>query len=78
MFQRVFCSLSPPNAVFWPFEFDAFYFYVCSCSGKTHDDTLLAKFESIYTGSGDHGSTMVSLNPLLEITLSSFLFFFYA
>lgn len=29
-------------------------------SGKTHDDTLLAKFETVYTGSGDHGSSMVS------------------
>ena len=45
-------------------------FYVCSCSGKTHDETLLAKFESIYTGSGGHGSTMVSLNPLLVVILA--------
>ncbi|CAN8300689.1 unnamed protein product [Cochlearia groenlandica] len=31
-------------------------------SGKTHDDTLVAKFESIYTGSGDHGPTMFAFN----------------
>lgn len=31
-----------------------------SCSGNTHDDTVLAKFESVYTGSGDPGSSMVS------------------
>lgn len=29
-------------------------------SGKTHDDTLLAKLETVYTGSGHHGSSMVS------------------
>lgn len=58
----------------WPFEFDTYYFYVCSCSGKTHDDTLLAKLESIYTGSGDHGSTMVSLNSLLVTTTSRSIF----
>ncbi|KAH9789720.1 Outer envelope protein 80 [Citrus sinensis] len=27
-------------------------------SGKTHDDVLIAKFESVYTGSGNHGSSM--------------------
>ena len=30
------------------------------CSGNTHDDMLLAKFESAYTGSGGRGSSMVS------------------
>ncbi|CAK7339322.1 unnamed protein product [Dovyalis caffra] len=33
-----------------------------TASGKTHDDTLLAKFESVYTGSGDHGSSMFVFN----------------
>ncbi|XP_010493038.1 PREDICTED: outer envelope protein 80, chloroplastic-like [Camelina sativa] len=33
-----------------------------TASGKTHDDTLLAKVESIYTGSGDRGSTMFAFN----------------
>jgi hypothetical protein len=37
-----------------------FLFTFVSCSGKNHDDMLLAKFESVYTGSGDHGSSMVS------------------
>ena len=32
------------------------------CSGHDYDDTLLAKFESIYTYSGDHISTMVGIN----------------
>jgi outer membrane protein insertion porin family len=31
-------------------------------SGNAYDDTLLAKFESIYTDSGDHSSTMVSMS----------------
>lgn len=39
-----------------------FYSSPLTASGKTHDDTLLAKFESIYTGSGDHGSTMFAFN----------------
>ncbi|KAL5152339.1 Outer envelope protein 80, chloroplastic [Glycine soja] len=30
-----------------------------TASGNTHDDTLLAKLETVYTGSGDHGSSMV-------------------
>ncbi|CAH2075761.1 unnamed protein product [Thlaspi arvense] len=29
-----------------------------TASGNTHDDTLLAKFECVYTGSGDPGSSM--------------------
>ncbi|PON78853.1 Bacterial surface antigen (D15) [Parasponia andersonii] len=33
-----------------------------TASGKTHDDTLLAKFETVYTGSGDHGSSMFVFN----------------
>lgn len=36
-------------------------------SGKTHDDTLLAKFESVYTGAGDHGSSMVSIHNLFNV-----------
>lgn len=33
-----------------------------TASGKFHDDMLLAKFESVYTGSGDHGSSMFVFN----------------
>jgi hypothetical protein len=38
------------------------------CSGNTHDDTLLAKIETVYTGSGEHGSSMVryELNSVLQ------------
>lgn len=39
-----------------------FYSSPLTASGKTHDDTLLAKFESVYTGAGDHGSSMFVLN----------------
>lgn len=39
------------------FFFSPFFF----CSGNSHDDMLLAKLESVYTGSGDRGSSMVSL-----------------
>ncbi|CAH2072348.1 unnamed protein product [Thlaspi arvense] len=39
-----------------------FYSSPLTASGKSHDETLLAKFESIYTGSGDHGSTMFAFN----------------
>ncbi|TKY48368.1 Outer envelope protein 80 [Spatholobus suberectus] len=46
-----------------------------TASGNTHDDTLLAKFETVYTGSGDHGSSMFVLTmeqglPLLAEWLS--------
>ncbi|XP_050884047.1 outer envelope protein 80, chloroplastic [Lathyrus oleraceus] len=33
-----------------------------TASGNTHDDTLLAKIETVYTGSGEHGSSMFVLN----------------
>ncbi|KAL5566613.1 hypothetical protein UlMin_029777 [Ulmus minor] len=33
-----------------------------TASGKNYDETLLAKFESVYTGSGDHGSSMFVFN----------------
>ncbi|XAR60392.1 hypothetical protein NMG60_11033746 [Bertholletia excelsa] len=33
-----------------------------TASGNTHDDTLLAKFECVYTGSGDPGSSMFVLD----------------
>ncbi|RXI03907.1 hypothetical protein DVH24_038181 [Malus domestica] len=33
-----------------------------TASGNTHDDMLLAKLESVYTGSGDHGSSMCVFN----------------
>ncbi|EOA20036.1 hypothetical protein CARUB_v10000309mg [Capsella rubella] len=39
-----------------------FYSSPLTASGKTHDETLLAKLESIYTGSGDRGSTMFAFN----------------
>ncbi|KAK4286568.1 hypothetical protein QN277_003106 [Acacia crassicarpa] len=46
-----------------------------TAGGNTHDDTLLAKFETVYTGSGDHGSSMLVFNmeqglPLLPEWLS--------
>lgn len=31
------------------------------CSGNTHDDMLLAKFETVYTGAGDHASSLVCI-----------------
>jgi hypothetical protein len=37
-------------------------FFLLHCSGHDYDDTLLAKFESVYTDSGDHSSTMVGTN----------------
>ncbi|KAL4292464.1 hypothetical protein HN51_042791 [Arachis hypogaea] len=33
-----------------------------TASGNNYDDTLLAKVETVYTGSGDHGSSMFALN----------------
>ncbi|XP_042514910.1 outer envelope protein 80, chloroplastic [Macadamia integrifolia] len=33
-----------------------------TASGNAHDEMLLAKFESVYTGSGDHGSSMFVFN----------------
>ncbi|AES67692.1 outer envelope protein 80, chloroplastic isoform X1 [Medicago truncatula] len=46
-----------------------------TASGNTHDDTLLGKIETVYTGSGEHGSSMFVLNmeqglPLLPDWLS--------
>ncbi|XP_014498071.1 outer envelope protein 80, chloroplastic [Vigna radiata var. radiata] len=46
-----------------------------TASGNTHDQTLLAKLETVYTGSGDHGSSVFVLNmekglPLLPEWLS--------
>ncbi|KAK7261551.1 hypothetical protein RIF29_27865 [Crotalaria pallida] len=46
-----------------------------TASGNIHDETLLAKFETVYTGSGDQGSSMFVLNleqglPLLSEWLS--------
>lgn len=47
-----------------------------TASGKTHDDMLLTKFESVYTGSGDQGSSMfvVSMEQGLPV-LPEWLFF---
>ncbi|CAD5332174.1 unnamed protein product [Arabidopsis thaliana] len=39
-----------------------FYSSPLTASGKPHDETMLAKLESIYTGSGDQGSTMFAFN----------------
>lgn len=46
-----------------------------TASGNSHDDTLLGKIETVYTGSGEHGSSMFVLNmeqglPLLPDWLS--------
>ncbi|KAL4612190.1 hypothetical protein ACB092_08G180800 [Castanea dentata] len=46
-----------------------------TASGKIHDNMLLAKFESVYTGSGDHGSSMFAVSmeqglPVLSEWLS--------
>ncbi|KAJ6934627.1 hypothetical protein NC651_009584 [Populus alba x Populus x berolinensis] len=47
-----------------------------TASGKNHDDMLLAKFESVYTGSGDHGSSMFVFNMEQGLPLwSEWLFF---
>ncbi|KHF99154.1 Outer envelope 80, chloroplastic -like protein [Gossypium arboreum] len=39
-------------------------FYGCplTTSGKPYDDMLVAKFESVYPGSGDQGSFMFAFN----------------
>uniref|UniRef100_A0A0A9DCV1 Uncharacterized protein n=1 Tax=Arundo donax TaxID=35708 RepID=A0A0A9DCV1_ARUDO len=42
------------------------------CSGKAYDDTLLAKFESVYTDSGDHSSTMVCFYACSFFNLANF------
>lgn len=47
---------------------------VSPCSGNTHDDMLLAKFETVYTGSGDHGSSMVCY---LQTTVLQYKFLLY-
>lgn len=39
-----------------------FYSSPLTASGNTHDDMLLAKLESVYTGSGDRGSSMCVFN----------------
>lgn len=36
-------------------------------SGNTHDDSLLAKLEMVYTGSGDRGSSMVDKFHLFNV-----------
>ncbi|KAI4386261.1 hypothetical protein MLD38_004207 [Melastoma candidum] len=47
-----------------------------TASGNTHDDSLLAKLETVYTGSGDHGSSMLALNVEQAVPLlSEWLFF---
>lgn len=37
----------------------SFHRVLIFCSGNTHDDILLAKIETVYSGSGDPGSSMV-------------------
>ncbi|KAH9771787.1 Outer envelope protein 80 [Citrus sinensis] len=39
-----------------------FYSSPLTASGKTNDEMLIAKFESVYTGSGDQGSSMFVFN----------------
>ncbi|XP_031114447.1 outer envelope protein 80, chloroplastic [Ipomoea triloba] len=39
-----------------------FYSSPLTASGNTHDDMLLAKLETMYTGSGDSGSSMLVFN----------------
>ncbi|CAH9109731.1 unnamed protein product [Cuscuta europaea] len=39
-----------------------FYSSPLTASGNTHDDMLLAKLETVYTGSGDSGSSMLAFN----------------
>ncbi|VFQ95541.1 unnamed protein product [Cuscuta campestris] len=39
-----------------------FYSSPLTASGNTHDDMLLAKLETVYTGSGDPGSSMLAFN----------------
>ncbi|XVF69667.1 hypothetical protein PTKIN_Ptkin11bG0100100 [Pterospermum kingtungense] len=39
-----------------------FYGSPLTASGKPYDDVLFAKFESVYTGSADHGSSMFAFN----------------
>ncbi|TYI28718.1 hypothetical protein ES332_A05G263700v1 [Gossypium tomentosum] len=39
-----------------------FYGSSLAASGKTYDDMLVAKFECVYTGSGDQGSSMFAFN----------------
>ncbi|PPS02755.1 hypothetical protein GOBAR_AA17914 [Gossypium barbadense] len=41
-----------------------FYGSPLAASGKPYDDMLVAKFECVYTGSGDQGSSMVSICTL--------------
>ncbi|XP_030454957.1 outer envelope protein 80, chloroplastic [Syzygium oleosum] len=47
-----------------------------TASGNTHDDSLLAKLEMVYTGSGDRGSSMFAFNMEQGIpVLPEWLFF---
>ncbi|KAJ7980765.1 outer envelope protein 80, chloroplastic [Quillaja saponaria] len=39
-----------------------YYSSPLTASGNNHDDMLLAKFESVYTGSGNHRSSMFAFN----------------
>ncbi|KAE8660317.1 Outer envelope protein 80 [Hibiscus syriacus] len=43
-----------------------FYGSPLTASGKPYDDMLLVKFESIYTGSGNKGSSMISFTINME------------
>jgi len=64
---------------FGQFAYDDFMLFltlsIFPCSGNTHDDTLLGKIETVYTGSGEHGSSMVSyqLNSVLQFKCKCFL-----
>ncbi|KAI3407971.1 POTRA domain-containing protein [Psidium guajava] len=53
-----------------------FYSNPLTASGNTHDDSLLAKLETVYTGSGDRGSSMFAFNMEQGIpVLPEWLFF---
>lgn len=42
-------------------KLDMFVFHICF-SGNNHDDMLLAKVESVYTGSSDPSSSLVRIH----------------
>lgn len=52
-------GLQPQLMLTFVLIFCQIFMLMSPCSGNTHDDMLLAKFETVYTGSGDHGSSMV-------------------
>ena len=51
------------------------------CSGKAYDDMLVAKLETVYTDSGDHGSSQVNeannlyTNEIISLVLLVYIMF---